>query len=135
MALDPKVKKLLNDFSKSQPALQLTGEPAATAGIQLGDLLEEGINPDLTQLEQDVIDAQADATQALQDASTAQGDATQALQDAADALAAAEDAESQVYSAAGAVGVVWDTATPATIKEALDRIAAALAVEMAAPIP
>jgi len=121
MALDPKVKKLLNDFSKSQPALQLVGEPAATAGVQLGDLLEEGINPDLTQLEQDVVDAQADATQALQDA--------------ADALAAAQDAENQAYSAAGAVGVVWDTAAPATIKEALDRIAAALAAETAAPIP
>lgn len=38
--LSPEVKKLLNDFSKSQPALNLPGVPAPEAGIQLGDLLE-----------------------------------------------------------------------------------------------
>lgn len=38
--LTPEVKKLLNDFSKSQPALNLPGRPADQAGIKLGDLIE-----------------------------------------------------------------------------------------------
>lgn len=38
--LTPEVKKLLNDFSKSQPALNLPGLPADQAGIKLGDLIE-----------------------------------------------------------------------------------------------
>ena len=38
--LSPEVKKLLNDFSKSQPALNLPGLPADQAGIKLGDLIE-----------------------------------------------------------------------------------------------
>lgn len=41
--LDPKIQKLLNDFSKSQPALQLVGVPAAKAGVQLGDLLAQAL--------------------------------------------------------------------------------------------
>lgn len=39
MALDPKVQKLLNDFSKSQPALNLAGVPASKSGVKLGDLI------------------------------------------------------------------------------------------------
>jgi hypothetical protein len=38
--LTPEVKKLLNDFSKSQPALNLPGLPADQSGIKLGDLIE-----------------------------------------------------------------------------------------------
>ena len=45
MALDPKVKQLLNDFAKSQPALNLEGEPANESGILLGDLIDAGGNP------------------------------------------------------------------------------------------
>lgn len=37
--MDAITQKLLNDFSKSQPALQLPGKPYAIAGIQLGDLI------------------------------------------------------------------------------------------------
>ena len=39
------------------------------------------------------------------------------------------------YVAAGAVGVVWATAKPASIAEALDRIAAAVATLRGSPIP
>lgn len=45
MALDPKTKQLLNDFSKSQPALNQPGEPADSSGVLLGDLIEAGGNP------------------------------------------------------------------------------------------
>lgn len=45
MALDPKIKQLLNDFSKSQPALNLPGEPADASGVLLGDLIDAGGNP------------------------------------------------------------------------------------------
>jgi hypothetical protein len=44
MALDAKVKKLLNDFSKSQPALNETGKPAAISGLKIGDLIEEAMD-------------------------------------------------------------------------------------------
>jgi hypothetical protein len=43
--MDATIKKLLNDFSKSQPALNLPGVPAAVSGIQLGDLIDAGSNP------------------------------------------------------------------------------------------
>lgn len=43
--MDARVQKLLNDFSKSQPALNLPGVPAAEAAIQLGDLIASGSNP------------------------------------------------------------------------------------------
>jgi hypothetical protein len=38
--MDAVTKKLLNDFCKTQPALNVPGTPAAVAGIQLGDLIE-----------------------------------------------------------------------------------------------
>lgn len=52
---------------------------------------------------------------------------------AAAAQADATAAESAAYTA-GTPGD-WDTAAPTTLKEALDRIASALAVAIAGPIP
>lgn len=42
--LDPVTKKLLNDFFKSQPALNKPGVPAAKSGILLGDIMEAALN-------------------------------------------------------------------------------------------
>lgn len=53
MALDAKTKQLLNDFSKSQIALNDISKPAATSGIQLGDLIDEAMN---AQIEADLSD-------------------------------------------------------------------------------
>ena len=39
--MDAITQKILNDFSKSQPALQLPGKPSAIAGIKLGDLIAQ----------------------------------------------------------------------------------------------
>lgn len=58
MALDPKVKQLLNDFSKSQPALNLEGKPAAESGIPLGDLIDAG-GTDNAALAQEISDRQS----------------------------------------------------------------------------
>lgn len=77
MALDAKVQKLLNDFSKSQPALNLKGVPAAKSGVKLGDL-----------------------------------------------IAASMDAANSSYTAATPAN--WTGLDPATVKDALDRVAAAL---------
>lgn len=40
MALDAKVKRALNDFHKTQPALNIDGQPNGHRGIMLGDLLD-----------------------------------------------------------------------------------------------
>jgi len=37
--LDATTKELLNKFAETQPALNVSGKPAAIAGIKLGDLL------------------------------------------------------------------------------------------------
>lgn len=99
MALDAKTKKLLNDFSLSQVALNDREKPFPSSALKLGDLLEEAMNAqieaDLTQLEIDVQTAQATA----------------------------EDAENQAYTA---VDLHWADADPATLKEAIDRLAAAV---------
>ena len=42
--MDPVVKKLLNDFQKTQPALQKVGVPAANSGILLGDLIGQALS-------------------------------------------------------------------------------------------
>ena len=42
--IDPVTIKYLNDFQKTQPALQKPGVPAAKAGIMLGDLIEFALN-------------------------------------------------------------------------------------------
>ena len=42
MALDPKIKKALNDFALQQPALNLAGVPYPQSAIRLGDLIEAG---------------------------------------------------------------------------------------------
>jgi hypothetical protein len=39
------------------------------------------------------------------------------------------------YAAAGGVGVVWQAAAPINVKDALDRIAAAVALAIGGPIP
>jgi hypothetical protein len=83
MALSASVKTLLNKFSESQPALNLPGEPAATSGIKLGDLIAEAID-----------DSYTPATPAN-----------------------------------------WAGTAPATDKQALDRLAAVVAVLNAGPIP
>lgn len=44
MALDPRIKKALNEFHKSQPALNIDGLPAGKRGILLGDILEDIIS-------------------------------------------------------------------------------------------
>jgi hypothetical protein len=40
MALDAKIKKALNDFHKSQPALNIDGLPSGKRGIMLGDIID-----------------------------------------------------------------------------------------------
>lgn len=40
MALSNTIQGLLNKFAATQPALQLPGKPASTAGIKLGDVLD-----------------------------------------------------------------------------------------------
>lgn len=92
MALDPKVKDLLNKFAESMPALRLPGEPLEKSNPKIGDLLEIAI-----------------------DGGTAVDQTARDL---------ALDAESQAYTAADALD--WSSNAPATIKAALDRIAAAL---------
>jgi len=42
VALDPKIKKALNDFALQQPALNLPGVPYPQSAIKLGDLIEAG---------------------------------------------------------------------------------------------
>ena len=42
--MDAITQKVLNDFCKTQIALQLPGKPAATSGIQLGDLIADAAN-------------------------------------------------------------------------------------------
>ena len=42
MALDPKIKKALNDFALQQPALNIPGVPYPQSAIKLGDLIEAG---------------------------------------------------------------------------------------------
>jgi hypothetical protein len=37
--MDPVVKKLLNDFHKTQPALNIPGKPFPEGGVKLGDLI------------------------------------------------------------------------------------------------
>lgn len=41
MALDPRIKQALNDFHKTQPALNLSDLPYGQRGILLGDILDE----------------------------------------------------------------------------------------------
>ena len=41
MALDPRIKKALNDFHKSQPALNVSEMPFEHRGIMLGDIIDE----------------------------------------------------------------------------------------------
>jgi hypothetical protein len=42
--LDATIKKLLNDFSKTQIALNEPGKPALVSGVKLGDLIEESLS-------------------------------------------------------------------------------------------
>ena len=44
VTLNTVTKKLLNDFYKSQPALNLPGKPAAVSGIALGTIIEAALN-------------------------------------------------------------------------------------------
>jgi len=122
MALDPRVKELLNKFADSMPALRIPGEPLASSNPMLGDIMEEALDGG-TAVDQTARDAASDA----------QDDATQALSDAATAQSTAEDAENQAYTA-GTPGD-WATSAPVTLKAAVDRIASALAAELAVPIP
>lgn len=70
--LTPEVKKLLNDFSKSQPALNLPGLPADQSGVKLGDLIEAAAAGEVAD--------QAAAIAALQSAVSALQSAVSALQ-------------------------------------------------------
>jgi hypothetical protein len=42
--IDPIIIKVLNDYQKTQPALQKPGVPAASSGIMLGDLLYQALS-------------------------------------------------------------------------------------------
>jgi hypothetical protein len=44
MALDPRIKKALNEFHKTQPALNLSDMPVGQRGILLGDIIDELYN-------------------------------------------------------------------------------------------
>lgn len=136
MALDSVIKKLLNDFADSQPALRYPGKPLGTSNIQLGDLLEDALSESASEASYAPTTA-GDWTPAPTTVSGALdqlADRVKTLEsDVATAQSTAEDAENQVYTA-GTPGD-WATAAPVTLKEAVDRIAAALAAETAAPIP
>ncbi|CAB5220625.1 hypothetical protein UFOVP244_14 [uncultured Caudovirales phage] len=41
MSMTASIKALLNNFSKSQPALNEPGKPSAVSGVKLGDLIEQ----------------------------------------------------------------------------------------------
>lgn len=140
MSLDPKIVQLLNDFADSQPALRLPNEPWSSSNPKLGDALKSAL--DTADAENAtgvaytpgvggnwspaVTSAQGALDQLASRMVAAEGDITTAQ-------STAEDAEGQVYTAGTPAD--WDTAAPATIKEALDRIASALAAEIAVPIP
>jgi len=122
MALDSRIKELLNKFADSMPALRIPGEPLASSNPMLGDIMEEALDGG-TAIDQTARDAASDA----------QDDATQALTDAATAQSTAEDAENQAYTA-GTPGD-WATTAPATLKAAVDRLAAAVEGLLTNPIP
>jgi S1-C subfamily serine protease len=87
--LTPEVKKLLNDFSKSQPALNLPGLPADKSGIKLGDLIEAAAAGEVA--------GEAAAIAALQAAVLALQGAVTALQsDVSDLETAVADHEARI---------------------------------------
>lgn len=147
MSLDAKIVKLLNDFADSQPALRLPNEPWGSSNPKLGDALKSAL--DVADAENAtgvaytpgvggnwspaVTSAQGALDQLAARMVSAEGDITTAQGDIITAQSTAENAASQAYTA-GTPGD-WDTTPPATIKEALDRIASALAAEIAVPIP
>jgi hypothetical protein len=92
MALDKKIKKLLNDMADSMPALRLPDEPYEKSNPKLGDVLEDEIYG---------------------------GNAVD--QTARDL---ANTAQNRAYTPA--VLANWSGTAPTSIKNALDRIAAAL---------
>jgi hypothetical protein len=145
--LDPKTQKLLNDFSKSQPALNQPGVPASKSGVLLGDLLAAALgggsetytpatpsdwSPAPTTVGGGLDQSAARLTAAEAAITAVQVDATQALADAAAAQSTAEDAQNQLYNPNGAD---WTNPDPTTIKNAVDRLATAVAGLLAGTIP
>ena len=145
MALSAEIIKLLNDFADSQPALRLPGLPLGQSNPKLGDALNAQISaaetaagtPYTATTPANWSPAPTNAGTALDQlaarVSTAQADATQGIGDAATAQSTAEDAQNQLYSPA--VGANWVDADPVTLKEAVDRLAAAVQGLLSAPIP
>lgn len=133
MALDPKIVKMLNDYADSQPALRLPAEPHGSSNPKLGTALDEAIDA--------TVAGDAGTTSYEPDEDTDWSPAPATVGAALDQLAArlttneqlAADPESQAYTAGDAND--WDTAAPASIKEALDRMADAVAGLLTNPIP
>jgi hypothetical protein len=144
---------MLNKFADSQPALRYPNEPAGSSNPKLGDALAAALAaadsenatgtlytpttapdwspaPTPVQGALDQSGARLTATEAATTA--AQGDATQALTDASTAQSTAEDAENQAYTANGAD---WTDADPTTLKQAVDRLATAVAGLLVGTIP
>ena len=150
--LDPRIQRLLNDFSKSQPALQLVGVPASRAGVQLGDLLAQALadsastesfspatpgnwSPTPTTVK-GALDQAApglSAADATTKANAAQAAAIAAA--AADATTKANAAATAGHEYTAAAPSEWAGSPPTTDTSALDRLAAAVyALQTSTPI-
>lgn len=133
--LDPKIQKLLNDFSKSQPALQQVGVPAATAGVQLGDLLAQALlgaassdaysptTPGNWSPTPSTVGAALD--QAAPGIAVTREAAVQAAA-AADATSKANAAATAGHTYSAATPSNWAGSAPSTDSTALDRLTAAM---------
>ena len=128
--LDPTIQQYLNAFSQSQPALNIVGQhstkgvgalQSSNSGIQLGDLLAQAL-------------AGGDASSATYEPTTPSNwaSAPATVKAALDDVAT-KTMQNQLYTPATPGN--WSGSAPASMKAAIDRLAAAVEGLLAAPIP